>query len=347
MTRRQIIKLLGLGLLSLARPGNAATWVGLTEPKIINEMTKASRVMLGNIQVAVKAFSPRKRQAEEGIAAAFSEVAWLENLLSVFKPESAFSRINAAAGKHAVRVGPDVMEVIRRGMEITRVTDGAFNMAVGPAMKRWDFLDKQHVPTQEERASLKTLTHPENVVVDKERRTVFLRRKGMRIDAGGVGKGFIAERMRETLKDFGVTSGMIAVAGDIALFGAKPNGQPWRIGIRHPRDKEKIIASLDLADRFISTSGDYERFFTKNGDIYHHILDSETLLPARGCQSVTVISDNGAFSDALATGIFVMGPRRGVALLNEWHGEGIIIDREGRVMVSPSLEGRVTLHEDA
>ncbi|MFQ5544073.1 MAG: FAD:protein FMN transferase [Nitrospiria bacterium] len=345
MTRRKIIKLLGLGLLSLARPGNADTWIGL-EPGKVRRMTKGSRVMLGNVRVTIKVFSPKKRQAEEAIAAAFSEAVRLENRLSIFKPESDFSQVNAAAGKHAVQVSSDVMEVLRWGMEVTRITEGAFNMAVGPAMDLWGFIDKKHIPNQKERSSLEALMHPENIVVEEKLQTVFLGEKGMKIDAGGIGKGFIAERMKAVLKDFGVTSGIIAIAGDIALFGTKPNGNPWRIGIQHPRHKEKTIAEIDLSDRFISTSGDYERFFTKNGKIYHHILNSETLLPARNCQSVTVISDNGAFSDALSTGIFVMGPKHGMSLLEKWLGEGVIIDREGRVSVTPSLEGRVRLHED-
>jgi len=345
MTRRKIIKLIGLGLLGLVGNGNSSVFAGLIDPMRRTELAQASRVMLGNVRVTIKAFSLEKHQTREGISAAFSEAVRLENRLSIFKSDSDFSRVNAAAGKYPVWVESDAMAVIRRGMEITRITDGGFNMAVGPAMKVWGFLDRKHVPTRKERSSIGALTHPENIVVDARQQTVFLEKEGMKIDAGGIGKGFIAERMKTVLKDFGVTSGMIAIAGDIGLFGTKQNGKPWRIGIRHPRHKEKVIASLDLGDRFISTSGDYERFFTKNGKIYHHILNSETLLPARDCQSVTVISDNGAFSDALSTGIFVMGPKRGMDLLEKWSGEGIIVDREGRVSVTPSLEGRVKLHD--
>jgi thiamine biosynthesis lipoprotein len=183
-------------------------------------------------------------------------------------------------------------------------------------------------------------------VLDPHRQEIFLRQPDMKLDLGGIGKGFMAQRACETLRQRGIQAGVVANAGDLVLFGTKPDGRPWRIGVQHPRHPGKMLAALELTDCAVSTSGDYERFFTRDGVMYHHILDASTLLPARDCQSVTVIGRDATLVDALATGIFVLGPSPGLQLLERTRlGEGIIIDRQGRTSISPSLEAKVILDE--
>ena len=348
MQRRQALRLLGLALLSSARWGEAHPLASSTRMAAATggHLSKASRLMMGNVTVALTVAAADPQQAQGAMAAAFAEMQRLEALLSVYRPESELSRLHQAAGRQAVRVSPEVFDLVKRGLEITHLTAGAFNLALGPILKRWSFLERPAIPTPQERAQLHALTHPDDIVLDPERREIFLRKPGMRLDPGGIGKGFMAERARAILRQWGILAGIVASAGDLVLFGRKPDGQPWRIGVQHPRQSEKTLAYLELTDCAISTSGDYERFFTQDGVMYHHILDTDTLLPARACQSVTVIGPDGALADALATGIFVLGPTPGLRLLEGAQlGEGIIVDAVGRTSASPALEAKVVLNQ--
>ena len=348
MHRRQVIRLLGLSLLSRARWGETHPLGGLASALEIGSapIVKASRLMMGNVNVTITAVAEDRPAAQRAVSAAFSEMQRLEALLSFYRSESDVSRLNQAAGHHPVRVSPDVFNIINRALEVTHLTDGAFNIALGSISKRWDFLGQPSIPTALERDRLRALSHPEDIVLDPHRQEIFLRKPGMQLDLGGIGKGFMAQRARDTLRQGGIQAGIVANAGDLVLFGTRPDGQPWRIGVQHPRHKGKMLAALELTDCAVSTSGDYERFFTHEGVMYHHILDTRTLLPARDCQSVTVIGRDATLVDALATGIFVLGPSSGLQLLERSRlGEGMIIDRMGRTSISPSLEAKVVLYE--
>jgi thiamine biosynthesis lipoprotein len=182
------------------------------------------------------------------------------------------------------------------------------------------------------------------VHVDVRDRTISLERAGMRIDVGGIGKGYAADRAVEMMRKAGAEAGVVALSGDIKTFGRLPDGLPFPVGIQHPRKEGRVLAWIDLQDEAISTAGDYERFFERDGVRYHHILDPKTLQPARGCQSVTVIAREGVWADGLDTGIFVMGPERGMELVERLADvEAIIVDAEGRMLVSSGLKNRIRL----
>ncbi len=346
--RREMLKLLGLSLCSLCSlslPGNAHALAALIKPKSDLKETQVSRVMFGNILVSLTALSSDQKKARQAISDAFLEMKRLEHLMSMFRKESQLSRINQAAGLRPVKVDREILEVLDLGLQLSRETEGAFNMAIGSAMRHWDFIDKKRIPTEEEIQALSRATRFEDVMLDKAGEMVFLKKKGMQIDPGGIGKGYIAERAKTILLESGITSGLIALAGDLVLFGTKADGSSWRVGVQHPRRKGEIVASLDLTDCAISTSGDYERFFRKDGVTYHHLLDPKTLFPARRCQSVSVVSEKGSYADSMATGAFVMGPEKGMQFLNRSeHGEGIIIDGAGEITVSPKLASRIRFH---
>jgi thiamine biosynthesis lipoprotein len=176
------------------------------------------------------------------------------------------------------------------------------------------------------------------------KRTIFLEKAGMKIDVGGIGKGYAADRAVDALRKAGAVAGVVALSGDIKTFGRLPGGKMFPVGIQHPRDDGSVLVWLDLEDEAISTAGDYERFFEREGVRYHHILDPRTLQPARGCQSVTVIAREGVWADGLDTGIFVMGPELGMELVEQLPDvEAIIVDAEGRLLVSSGLKQRVRL----
>jgi thiamine biosynthesis lipoprotein len=182
------------------------------------------------------------------------------------------------------------------------------------------------------------------IVLDKARSVVELGKKGMLMDLGAIAKGYAADRAVEALKKQGIRAGLVAVAGDIKAFGLKPDGKPWRVGIRNPRQKGKddeILATVEIRDLAISTSGDYERFFIVDGERFHHILDPGTGYPARGCQSVSVMAKDAVSTDSFSTAVFVLGPRKGMELLERLGMEGMIVDREGKMHFTRGMKERL------
>jgi thiamine biosynthesis lipoprotein len=180
------------------------------------------------------------------------------------------------------------------------------------------------------------------VHADARKRTIFLEKTGMRIDVGGIGKGYAADQAVMAMKKVGASAGVVALSGDIKTFGQLPGERKFPVGILHPRKEGEILAFIDLEDEAISTAGDYERFFERDGVRYHHILDPNTLQPARRCQSVSVIAREGILADGLDTGIFVMGVESGMRLVESLPGvEAIIVDQEGLVHVSSGLRDRI------
>ena len=166
----------------------------------------------------------------------------------------------------------------------------------------------------------------------------------MRIYVGGIGKGYAADQAVDAMRKAGAVAGVVALSGDIKTFGRLPGGKMFPVGIQHPRKDGSVLAWIDLQDEAISTAGDYERFFEREGVRYHHILDPRTLQPARSCQSVTVIAREGVWADGLDTGIFVMGPERGMELVEQLPDvEAIIVDQDGHLLVSSGLKQRIRL----
>jgi thiamine biosynthesis lipoprotein len=297
--------------------------------------------------VSITAVAPTHEGAIDAITAGFQEVKRLEQLLSTWIPDSELSKVNAAAGHSAVRVSMETMVVVRKSLQVAEITDGAFNIAIGPAVDAWNISAEGRLPTSDELAALKPLVDLQDVHTDVWERTIYLQKPGMRIDVGGIGKGYAADQVVEVMKKAGAAAGVVALSGDIKTFGRLPDGAQFPVAIRHPRKEGEIFARIDLQDEAISTAGDYERFFVKDGVRYHHILDPHTLQPARGCQSVTVVAKEGVMADGLDTGIFVLGAERGMELVEQLADvEAIIVDGEGRVLVSSGLTDRVKLSRE-
>lgn len=287
----------------------------------------------------------QKEDVEKAIDATFSEIERLESLLSGFKEGNDIDRINKSAGIKPVKVDKDVIKVIIKAKEVSEMTGGTFDITIGPLSSLWGFgIKENYLPQEKEVKKLLPLVDYKNLFVDEDKSEIFLKRKGMGIDLGGIAKGYAADRGINVLKEKGIKAGIVAVAGDIRVFGNRPDGKPWHIGIKHPREKDKILTTIDLVDSSISTSGDYERFFIKEGIRYHHILDPKTGYPATGCQSVTIIAREGILVDALATGVFVLGPEKGMEFIESKEGlEGIIVDSKGRVTISSGLKGKIEI----
>jgi thiamine biosynthesis lipoprotein len=333
-----ILACLSVAVLSCGKGGSPSTSL---------VTVKRAQMHMGTL-VSITAVGRTEVETNAAIAAGFQEVKRLEQLLSTWIPNSELSRVNTAAGRSAVQVSPETLAVVRKSLEIAEMTEGAFNVAIGPAVDAWNISAEPRLPTTEELAALKPLVDLQYVHTDLWERTIHLEKQGMRIDVGGIGKGYAADQSVVVMKKAGALAGVVALSGDIKTFGLLPGGASFSVGIRHPRKEGAILAEIKLQNEAISTAGDYERFFEKDGVRYHHILDPRTLQPARGCQSVSVIAKEGIWADGLDTGIFVLGPERGMELVEQLEGvEAIIVDDAGRLLLSSGLRDRVVLTSDS
>jgi thiamine biosynthesis lipoprotein len=292
--------------------------------------------------VKITAVARSESVAQAAATAAFAEIRRLEELMSTWIPTSELSRVNTSAGVMPVYVSPETLTVVQRAIQVAEMTDGGFNIAIGPAVDAWNVIEGHRIPTESELEALRPLVDLQAVHVDAGKQTIFLEKAGMRIDVGGIGKGYAADQAVEALQRAGAVAGVVALSGDIKTFGRLPDGKLFPVGIQHPRKDGSVLAWIDLQDEAISTAGDYERFFERDGVRYHHILDPRTLQPARSCQSVTVIAHEGVWADGLDTGIFVMGAELGMQLVEALPDvEAIIVDHEGHVHVSSGLRDRI------
>jgi thiamine biosynthesis lipoprotein len=281
--------------------------------------------------VSITVVAPSAAEGEAAIDAGLAEVHRLDEMMSLYKDQSEVSRVNAAAGKQPVRVSPDMIEIVEAAKRTSELSNGVFDITIGPLVVLWQMrLKENSVPTDAEIARIKPLVNYRNLVVDKNASTLFLKRQGMIIDLGGM-KGFIADKVAAVLKARGVRNALIALAGDIWALGRRENNEPWSVGVQHPREHDKILMTLDLTDKYISTSGDYERFVIREKKRYHHIIDPRTGKPSRGVISATLIGQNGAFTDSLAKAPFILGPEQGLAIVRKAGIEAIIVDESGTV----------------
>lgn len=298
--------------------------------------------------VTVTVVSKSKKKAETATEDAFSTIKKFGDLINFFSDKSELSKINRNAGIAPVKVSPLTLDVVEKSLYVAAKSGGAFDPTIGPESHMWNFFKKIKPSDAEIREKL-PLVNYHNVVVDKKNSTVFLRKKGMMMDLGGIAKGYGADLAVEALQRDGIKAGIVAVAGDIRTFGLKPDGSPWNIGIENPRAKnasDEIIATIRLTNKAISTSGDYQRYFILNGRRYHHLLNPKTGYPAMSCRSVSVITDRGVYTDSFATAVFIMGPEKGMKLLEKLGMQGVIIDAKGKIHITPGLKGRLTFEED-
>lgn len=306
------------------------------------KLYKETRTSMYTI-VEITVSSDSKERAKTAIDRAFSELDRLARLLNFYSEDSEVSMINRNAGDKPVKVSPETLEIIDKALYVSKNTEGAFDITVGPVVRLWDFQNKVLPDEKMIKEKLKLVGY-KNIIVDKEKSMVFLKTKGAQIDLGGIIKGYAADKAVDVLRENGIKSGIVAVAGDIKVFGKRPDGGLWRVGIQNPRqksDRDEIIAAIGLSDMAISTSGDYQKFFIKDGKRYHHLLNPKTGYPAYGCQSATVITKDAAFTDAFATGIFILGYQKGMDVLKRLGFDGVIVDKDGKIFVTERIKEKI------
>ena len=308
-----------------------------SEPVVV----KRAQMQMGTL-VSITVVARNEEVAQAAATVGFAEIRRLEELLSTWISTSELSQVNASAGVKPVHVSTETLTVVQRAMQAAEMTDGGFNIAIGPAVEAWSVIEDRRIPSEFELEALRPLVDLQAVHVDVREQMIYLGKAGMRIDVGGIGKGYAADQAVDALRRTGAIAGVVALSGDIKTFGRLPGGRKFPVGIQHPRKDGSVLAWIDLQDEAISTAGDYERFFEREGVRYHHILDPRTLQPARSCQSVTVIAREGVWADGLDTGIFVMGPERGMELVEQLPDvEAIIVDQDGHMLVSSGLRQRI------
>ncbi len=276
-------------------------------------------------------------QAGAGIVeSVMQEMHRIDELMSTYKDQSEISRVNREAARSPVIVSQELASLVARSLELSRMTDGAFDITYASVGFLYDFREGQHPGPEQIEQVLPTIDY-RFVVVDQQKSTIYFRREGVRIDLGGIAKGYAVERGAAILRANGVRHGIVTAGGDSRIVGDR-RGKPWIVGVRHPRDKQRVVTRMPLSDEAISTSGDYERFFEEDGVRYHHIIHPATGHSASAVQSVTIIGPDATMTDGLSTSVFVLGVANGLALIERLPDyECVIVDRDGAMHYSSGL----------
>ncbi len=278
--------------------------------------------------------------ANKHFDSAITEISRIEKLISSWDVASQTSEINRNAGIKPVKVDAELFDLIRIAIGISKLTDGAFDISYASMDKIWKFDGSMTaMPSKEKITASIVKVGFQNIILDEEKSTVFLKLDGMKIGFGAIGKGYAADKAKSLLIAKGVPSGIINASGDMNTWGKQPDGSEWKVAITNPLNKNKVFAILPITNGAVVTSGNYEKYVNFNGKRYSHIIDPRSGYPASGIISVTVFAPKAELADALATSVFVMGKEAGLDRINQLPKvECIIIDDKGNITKSNHIE---------
>jgi len=281
-----------------------------------------------------------EQPALAAIDAGAAEISRIERLLTTFKEDSETNLINRNAGIAPVKVTRETFNIIDRSVRISAVTQGAFDITYGSIDKRlWNF-DTTITTLPDEQTALKMvrLINYRNIILDREEGTVFLKNAGMRIGFGGIGKGYAAERAKQVMIDMGIKNGLVNASGDLTAWGLQHTGEPWLIGIVRPDGSGQVFGCINISNMAVATSGNYEKYVMINGRRYSHTINPRTGLPVTGIKSVTIITTNAEFADAMATPVMIMGIDAGLNMINQMKDiEAVLIDDNDKIYASNNI----------
>ena len=287
-------------------------------------------------RIYVEAWHDDPIKGETALDAVIANMRHIDRLMSHYRPDSDLSQINIRGATESVAVDPELFDLIRTSIHYSEITEGAFDITYASVGYLYDY--PRHVrPTEAEiKAALPGVNY-RNLILDPAKHAVGFALPGMRIDLGGIAKGYACDRGVEILKRYGVENAIVTAGGDTRLLGDR-RGRPWMVGIRHPDDKARIVLSMPLANVGISTSGDYERFFDEGGVRYHHIIDPKTGKSPSGVRSVTIIGPTATDTEGWSKGVFIKGPAEGLRLLEQYpQMDAVVVDKDGKVWYSKGL----------
>ena len=278
------------------------------------------------------------KNAENGVNKAVDEINRLETVLSAEKQESDIYKLNETGSG---TLSTDTKNIVSKALEINKTTNGAFDISIYPLMVKWGFTtQKYNVPSKNEISKLLKDVDSSKIIFDEKSGNIKLK-ENMKIDLGGIAKGYTSNRVMQIFKECGVKSGLVSLGGNVQALGTKTDGTAWQIAIENPDKSSDYIGVVSVKDKAVITSGGYERYFEKNGKTYHHILDPETGYPAEsGVKSVTIVSDDGTLADALSTSLFVMGKEKALDYWREHKNEfdTVLVEDIGDITITGGLE---------
>ncbi|MFL9833721.1 FAD:protein FMN transferase [Chryseobacterium terrae] len=300
---------------------------------------KRSQKLMGNA-FEITVVDKNATSANHHIDAAIEEIRRIERLLTTFNDESQTNLINRNAGLQPVKVDAEIFDLIERSIRISKITDGYFDISYGGIDKNfWNFnREMTELPDRELIKNHLKLVNYQNIILNQADQTIFLKKKGMRIGFGGIGKGYAAEMAKRLLQKRGIISGIVNASGDLTTWGNQTNGKPWTVGIADPDNSKQPFSYMNITDMAIATSGNYEKFVVINGKKYSHTINPKTGMPISGVKSVTVFCPNAEIADAMATPVSIMGIEAALNMVNQInHLECVIIDDHNNVYSSQNI----------
>ena len=322
-------------------------------PRMISFFSKPSRAKWMSREEAIMGTAIRvelwhedRALGEAALEAVMEEMHRIDRAMSPFKPESELSRLNREAAKAPVPVSEEMFDLVARSIEFSKLSEGAFDITFASVGCLFDYRNRIR-PTAEEIAAALPGVDYRHIRLDPRRRTIGFARDEVRIDLGGIAKGYAVDNCVGLLKARGVREALVVAGGDSRVLGDR-RGRPWMIGIRDPRREDAMVAMLPLADAAISTSGDYERCFEADGVRYHHILDPRTGTSATAARSVTIIGPDATTTEGISKSVFIMGAERGIRFAESFPGvDAVIIDGEGDMHYTAGLRREPIARPDA
>ena len=303
------------------------------------ENFKRTLILMGS-RFDITVVASNEKEGNEYIDSAIFEIARIEKLISSWDVNSETSLINKFSGIKPIKVDKELFDLIERSIAISTLTNGAFDISYASMDRIWKYDGTmREMPSKEKISSSIKKVGYQNIIIDKEAQTVFLKLKGMKIGFGAIGKGYAADKAKALLIEKGVKAGIINASGDLNAWGKQANGKDWMVAITNPLNKNKVFSWLPINDSAIVTSGNYEKFVSFNGIRYSHIIDPRTGYPSTGIISTSIMTSNAELADAISTSVFVMGVETGLDFINQLKGvDCIIIDEQNKIHTSNNIK---------
>lgn len=299
--------------------------------------TKVVKLMGSRFEIT--AIHENPQVAWDAINAGITEITRIEKLISSWDPNSQTSEVIRQAGIQPVEVYKELFDLINRALQISRITDGAFDISYASMDKIWKFDGSMtEMPSADIVANAAAKIDYKNILLNSYNQTVFLKERGMKIGFGAIGKGYAAQKAKEVMSGMGIRNGVVNASGDLIAWGKNEKGELFQVGIADPKNKDQVLSWLNVENTSVVTSGDYERFVMFDKVRYAHIIDPRTGYPTTGIKSVTIITANPELADALSTSVFVLGVEKGIAFVNQLPGvECLIITDQDQIKTSENL----------
>lgn len=296
---------------------------------------KAEQAIMGTL-ISVELWCDERAEGDAAIEAVMQEMHRIDRLMSPYKADSELSAVNRDAANHPVRVGSEMLHLMKCAAYFSQLSNGAFDITYAAVGRLYDY--RQHIrPTDAQLEKARASVGYRNLILDHEARTVRFAQPDMCIDLGGFAKGYAVDNAARLLQERGIQHANVSAGGDSRVIGDR-RGRPWMIGVRDPTREDKVIAMLPLTDTSISTSGDYERYFEENGVRFHHLIDPATGRSPTGVRSVTILAEDGLTTEAFSKMVFVLGVEQGLRLVHAQQGiDAVIVDAAGKLHYSDGL----------